>query len=81
MRTIINPTFSPYKLKEVCYILNKLSWIVKIITNNNLKKYFKLVPLMKLCSDRLLNVIQENLDKELNITEYIKLFIMIFFVK
>ena len=45
MRNIINPTFSPSKLKE-------------------------LVPLLKVCSDRLIVVIEQNLDKEINITEY-----------
>lgn len=45
MRTLISPTFSNPKLKE-------------------------LFPLMSICSNRLIQVIESGLDKELNVSKY-----------
>nr|QUF59378.1 cytochrome p450 CYP3045C1 [Brachionus angularis] len=51
MRTLMNPTFSSAKLRE-------------------------LGPLLILCSDRLISVLENETEKELNISEYLKRFTM-----
>lgn len=45
MRTVINPTFTPAKLKEMASSFNK-------------------------CTERLVNLINQNIDKEINVTEF-----------
>ena len=51
LRTILNPTFSPQKLKEI-------------------------LPLMKICTDRFLAKVEENLDKKIVIANDVKAFTM-----
>ena len=36
-----------------------------------LKKTLKLLPLMKMCSNRFLDMLDQNLDREINVTKYI----------
>lgn len=66
-RTIINPTFSPAKLKQVIYRID----IKNLYQYLLIQTYsFKLIPLLRKCSDRLINLIEKNPSKTINLQEY-----------
>lgn len=66
MRNIINPTFSPAKLKEVYRIL-----LIKkeIIKKANFFVWKQLMPIMKRTTDRLIQELDKNLDQDIIISE------------
>ena len=65
MRNIMNPTFSPAKLKEVIFTRSQTIKISSNISSISFNLLFKLLPIMKMCSERLVEELKKYEGKEL----------------
>jgi hypothetical protein len=65
MRAVMNPTFTPAKLKEVLRFFSNSSCL-------HLTHSFqlKMTSTFNKCTERLVNMINDKLDQEINITEF-----------